>query len=317
MTNAARTWEEFFENVIAPGVPARYALKGHPIVWISLQGGWLSLSTPIQALDSVEASPLRQIRLRVVQSTGGDELEISTNRSELFREFFFLALGIADLIQVEGKDPYLAFADALATWKLLLQAAGRLSPEQEIGLMGELWTLLRLLRESGPGALDSWTGPAGETHDFRKANVELEVKSTRSADRVHVIHGLAQMVPSDLCSLFLLSLQWERAGSASGWDLPGLIAEVSACLGGKPLVRFQQILEDKFHFAPADAGLYTERFRLRTLPRLIKVSEDVPRLTKAMVDASLVGRISNVSYSINVDGFGVEDGTVDFLKVLP
>ncbi|WP_292427839.1 PD-(D/E)XK motif protein [Mesorhizobium sp.] len=61
--------------------------------------------------------------------------------------------------------------------------SGLLSPEEEIGLFGELVFLREALDAGAPaaGMLHSWAGPAGGLQDFQTETVGIEIKSTISA----------------------------------------------------------------------------------------------------------------------------------------
>jgi len=307
--------------MLEPGLPARFTLGTSPPVWLSIRGRSLSLSTPVRKARALPVSPLRQIRIACGREQSATVLEMATDRDDLYREFFFLALSITDRIQARNQEPYQAFSEALDTWKQLLQAAARMSDDQQLGLIGELWTLARLVKRSGPAALDAWTGPRGEPHDFRIGKSELEVKSTRSVTRVHVINGLAQLVASRGCELYLISLQWEPAGAADGRTLPTQIADLRRDLAPSPpaLALFNGLLRERLHYRDEDAPLYDERVRLRTAVRLVHVNTTCPRVTGAMI-ADAIGptaaRISDVTYRINVEGLGVEDGHNLFRKLL-
>ena len=57
----------------------------------------------------------------------------------------------------------------------------------------------------------------GTTFEF--GEIDIEVKSTRTARREHFIHGLKQLEPSMGHELFLLSLRFEAAGYSNGKSL--------------------------------------------------------------------------------------------------
>ena len=315
------TWETFRQEMLEPGLPARFTLGTNPPVWLSIRGRSLSLSTPVSVVRAPPVSPLRQIRIACGREQSTTVLEMATDREDLYREFFFLALSITDRIQGLNQEPYQAFSEALDTWKLLLQAAAKMSDDQQLGLMGELWALKRLVSRLGAAGLDAWTGPRGEPHDFRVEKCELEVKSTRSVTRMHIINGLAQLMASRGCELYLISLQWEPAGAADGRTLPMLIADLRGDLASSPpaLTLFNGLLRERLYYREEDAPLYEERLRLRTAARLVRVNKACPKVTSAMISDAIgepAARISDVTYRINLEGLGVEDGHGLFRKLL-
>src|SRR6478736_1507180 len=175
------TWEHL-DEAVARGVPARIAIHGEPKLEIMIgeHGETLALLIPSLREISLSASRFESIGLDYIQIDGTDYIRFFTAAQALFPEFYVLISEIADMIQVEKKDPLQAIDDRLESWQALLGAVSLLSMEQQLGLMGELWVLRRLIAVRGPEAVDTWTGPLGETHDFRFGDVEVEVKTTRN-----------------------------------------------------------------------------------------------------------------------------------------
>jgi hypothetical protein len=196
-----------------------------------------------------------------------------------------------------------------------------MSEETQAGLFGELWLLERLIGAQGVDALDAWVGPVRQPHDFRLGDVELEVKTTSGAKRIHTINGLGQLQPSLDCSLYIVSLKLANAG-AGGQTLPEAVASIEAGLSSShaALLRFRAALAT-VGYDPLDAALYSRRRRLRDAAVLIPVTDGTPRLTSeamAQIDPRFApDRISGVVYSVDVEGFGFPDGTDAFHAVVP
>src|SRR5262249_11355959 len=150
-----------------------------------------------------------------------------------------------------------------------------------LGLTGELWMLNRLLSSMGPEAVDAWTGPQREPHDFRVRDVEFEVKSTRSVERVHLINGLTQLVPSLDRSLWLVSLQFEPAGLHAGQSLPEMLTEIRAALtvNARALQKFNDLLSRAYGQINLHADYYAERLQLRTPAQLVPIDSRCPVIT--------------------------------------
>src|SRR5205823_6408923 len=98
--------------------------------------------------------------------------------------------------------------------------------ERQIGLIGELLFLERLVSKFGTSTLSSWIGPWGEPHDFRLQSREFEVKTTVSPQRVHIINGAEQLVASSGCSLSLVSVLLGPPGAGSGFSLTDIVARL-------------------------------------------------------------------------------------------
>lgn len=95
---------------------------------------------------------------------------------------------------------------ALEEWRRLLRPAKEMSPEASRGLFGELVVLGWLARRNSQFALDIWTGPSGDCHDFTSANGDLEVKTSSKEGPVVDILSLRQLDVTDGHDLTLIRL---------------------------------------------------------------------------------------------------------------
>src|SRR5215211_7883737 len=246
-------------------------------------------------------------------------VEISTTSPALYPYFYGFAVSVADRVQDDGLDANEAVTECLARWRDLLRQAALLSPERQLGLTGELWLLDRLVTTRGPAAaLEAWTGPSGEAHDFRFDHLEVEVKATIGEHRVHVVSSDTQLIASPHARLYLLSLQYTAAGSGEGLSLGDRIAALRTRLdSGSTRRAFEAALRSGFAVAPEDLPLYTRRLKLRTAPYLVAVDDDFPRIDLSrLVDFIDIARVSDVRYRVNVEGLGFEVGTPAFTDVL-
>jgi hypothetical protein len=125
-------------------------------------------------------------------------------------------------VQLNHTPPLSALEIAVRSWNRLLQKLAGLSEEEELGLIGELWLLERLLTSQGSEAIGFWVGPASENHDFRYGSCEIEVKTTSQADRVHLINSMHQLEASQGHNLFLQSVHVQMAGGQAGFSLCAL-----------------------------------------------------------------------------------------------
>ncbi|MEE8868171.1 MAG: PD-(D/E)XK motif protein [Acidipropionibacterium acidipropionici] len=95
---------------------------------------------------------------------------------------------------------------ALEEWRRLLRPAKELTPEASRGLFGELVVLGWLARRNPQYALDVWTGPSGDCHDFTTVNGDLEVKTSSKEGLVVDISSLRQLDVTDGHELTLIRL---------------------------------------------------------------------------------------------------------------
>src|SRR5262249_21561277 len=284
------SWQSFEANYLG-GPPREVVLPGASKIrlFVASHGSAFGMRVPIKAGWKVPFSPIRSITIREARYGGASTAELCCEPGAGSKEFFYFLLAIADGIQLRGLEFGDAFEEAVIRWRNLLRALPRMQEEEELGLLGELFTLDLLVGRLGPVAVDHWTGPTTDKHDFRVRRSEFEVKTTAGADRIHVINGLGQLEPSRKCELYIISWQLERAGPDSGETLPDRIAAVRRSLKAKPTAvsRFDELLENGTSWRDADAHLYFERWRPRNPARVVPVDLSCPRITSQILSSGL------------------------------
>ena len=315
------TWEEFSLH-LSSAVPVVVRVRGEPPVdlFVDPNGHRIGLRMPVGTDVSPPDLILAVVDIHIATLEDGPHLEVSTELTDLFPYFFSFALSIADGIQFDHVAPELALQRSLRDWRALLEQIAVLSPERELGVRGELWMLERLLPTRGKSALAAWTGPRGEAHDFRFDGFEIEVKTTSSEHRTHLISSDTQLTASPHMRLFLLSLQFTSAGSG-GSTLREAVEGVRQKLTPLGLaLDFDGILASAYHLSPEKLKLYRRRLRLRSHPYLVPIDDSFPRISKTDIlklPYKGTSRLSDVRYRLDVEGLGWEDGDTDFLTVLP
>jgi hypothetical protein len=301
-------------RAIAAGTPQRFAIDGDPNLDILLESGGsaLGLAVPFSEREALPVSTLTALSLTRRLVDAEPRLFIATSQRRLFREFYDLFIEIADCIQLEGLRPIDALQRALGKWRTLLEEVSPLSTEAQIGLIGELWLLARLVAGNSPVALDSWTGPLGEPHDFRTSLAAIEVKASLSRRHVHTVSSLEQLSHEPETRLFVLSLLLEPAGGDGGHSLATAVAALRGLLSPDQtrLDRFDQLLATAIGFNDAMAAHYRLRYKLRSAPRLFEVTEGFPRLTRPMLQTQLGPnslRIVDAEYIVDFEGLDYLD----------
>jgi hypothetical protein len=118
-----------------------------------------------------------------------------------------------DAVVGQHREPWAAVA-ALArswqsAWKPLRQ---EMDKTVQVGLFGELLVLNTLMIPSiGSTAVDQWSGPDYERHDFAGDRLDLEVKTTRKSRAEHEISRFDQLRVRDGCRLLFVSIQVEQS----------------------------------------------------------------------------------------------------------
>jgi hypothetical protein len=301
--------------------PSAHVIDGEPKLLLRLPGAsrGIDLLVPLDG-EPPSLAPLAEIHVDVVEAADERWLRLRTSTPNLFPLFYEFALVVADRAQRDRLNTRDALVEAVAGWRRLLQGAAMLAVERQTGLYGELLLLRRLEPQLGSAALDAWTGPMKQAHDFRLGDVEIEVKTTRSERRVHTINGAHQLEPSPGCRLFVASVQVAAAG-AGGRSLAQLIGELRECFAERGAgERFSRLIEDACSVPPTMEAHYSEQLKLRRRMALIPVNDRLPRISSADVaniSRPEMSRISDVRFRVDVEGLGDLDGSPNFLDVLP
>jgi hypothetical protein len=314
------TWENFRATILVAGEQRSHRVSEQPVIELfgdglgNRMGIWLECGMDEQIPPDLEK--LNFIASRKSKKDGRLVLEIATSRRDLYKQFYHFGTAVAERLVVEKRSPVEALVLELQCFTDLFAEKGILGIERQIGLVGELLFLRLMWGRKGMAAVDAWLGPFGEPHDFRIGKREFEVKATTSTQRTHTINGLEQLVPSDECDLFLVSILLGPAGSDSGITLVELVSELSTALAGakEESERLASALE-ACGFRPADAAHYSRRYVLRRPMAIVRVDKSCPAITRHVVQTalgSLATRVGSLQYEVTVEGLEHEEGTPQF-----
>jgi hypothetical protein len=172
-------------------------------------------------------------------------------------------------------------------WQFLLGRKHLLSPEQQLGLWGELWVMSRATDTDS--LFGAWLGPDQEPVDFFYDSIGLEVKVTRRANVHHVSQTQVDR-PRGEFKTYLLSM-WVGVDSNQGISLAEkvdlLLNRVS-----DPTAFLRRLAQ--VGYSPQDRGEYDTKFLVLEAPRWFR-AEDVPRVRE--IDEG----VSNVRYVVTLD----------------
>lgn len=313
------SWDNFDTNFITPAVAASHRVEGTPDTYFIVKdnGEGIGIRVLLSGLVEQAASPLAEVHTHIRNMKGNYFIEISTSRRDLFKPFYGVMNLIADMVQLEGIPVQQAVPRAIEQLRVLLRPVTKMSEEDEIGLWGELWALREILKKSGPAQVPQWAGSANPIHDFRNGHSELEVKTTRSERRAHIINGLTQMVPSPRCSLYLLSIQLAQRHGEGSMSLPAMVREIRQLLAGEHdwLAQFNARLESK-GWIEDHSALYADSWALRSAPTLFCVDDTFPRISPSVLMPVLgekaFVRIADVHYRVDLTGIAPSNSCRDF-----
>ncbi|MRV76304.1 PD-(D/E)XK motif protein [Duganella sp. FT92W] len=278
---------------------------------ISIQGSETSLSAALDQAGHLHLlipvvhgpvgnppSDLNGLKVRHRSLAIGEVLDLSapSSHEQVFTPF---CAEVIDAVVLQLRDPWKAVAAIVrawqSAWKPMRQAMDKIT---QVGLFGELLVLRSLMIPAlGAVAVDQWSGPDSERHDFVGEHLHIEVKTTRKSRAEHEISRLDQLrVPTGRQLLFV-SLQLDE--SASGDE--SLATQIDAVI---ELLRSDAAALDLFMAKLTNVGWSDElrssgellRFFTRT-EEIFAVDGDFPRLPD---DFELPSGVVSVKYTVNL-----------------
>jgi len=208
-----------------------------------------------------------------------------------------------------------AFLGRIRAWQeFMRKGAVPLSAENEVGLVGELTVLEKMLYigMAPETAIKAWSGPLDGLRDFELGFGAIEVKTTvASAGLVAKIGSLEQLDDTNCKPIFLAAVKY--ALTESGQTLPEKLSAIRAQLESDPIT-FSEF-EDRVlaaGYMPAHSPQYHRRFSLRDLA-ILEIGENFPRLMHGNVTPGVI----SARYEINLEPLLSQDiGLTTALKKL-
>ena len=232
---------------------------------------------PLTALPPT-LPPLENISFTDYFEDGLVWFELSAPAAGNPTDVYAVLCGILDRIQLEHQQFGDAVIGVLASLRHMLVAGERLTRDQQVGLIGELLTLVSAVAWTGETtAVSAWRGQAREEHDFGFSEVDVEVKTTTSESRRHLISGVGQLMPTGGRPLYLLSIQLTAAGAQPGLTLP-LLVEQARQVNAISLALIDRAL-GAAGYKDEDAASYSAAWVPRTEPRFFIVDDAFPAIT--------------------------------------
>jgi hypothetical protein len=191
------------------------------------------------------------------------------------------------------------FLGRIRAWQeFMRKGAMALSPEAELGLVGELAALDAIIKEGVAAsiAIEGWLGPLDGIQDFHLGLGALEIKASISpAGFPAKIGSLEQLDDRARQPLFVVGAKFRQIDS--GRNLPTFIADLLASLGEDH--ESQRLFGERLLAAgyfTQHADRYPRRFVLSEI-RVVEVIEGFPRL----IQGSIPTGILSVRYEIDLD----------------
>jgi len=216
---------------------------------------------------------------------------------------------IVEAVACQLRDPWKAVAAIVRAWQSAWKPARQaMDKSVQIGLFGELLVLRSLMIPIlGPAAVDQWSGPEAERHDFVGNQLHIEVKTTRKSRPEHEISRLDQLCTPAGCQLLFVSVQLEE--SVGGNE--SLANQVDAIVD---LLRRDAAALDLFMTKIANLGWSEEvrnsgellRFFVRSAD-VYSVDDDFPRFPDSFAPPRGVVSLKYTIDLANLPSLGVEE----------
>lgn len=204
-----------------------------------------------------------------------------------------------------NRDVIEAFLERVREWQAFMARTHRpLSPDAQIGLLGELW-ILRLLADTslGVGALDCWQGPLRAAQDFHVRGGAIEVKSTvRTGSFLARINSIEQLDGSR-DPILLCGLRFEE--NTDGSSLVDFVSELRERFERAGVQRSFEALLMVMGYLDEHAPLYGRTLILKDA-RGFRAEGHMPRLTRADLPIA----IRSAAYVLDLDALEVPSITL-------
>ena len=242
----------------------------------------------------------------------------ASGSAELFAAMACDVVGALDDAVAAGSDERKLMRDFIGrvgAWQEFMRKGMQaLSPEAEIGLIGELMLLRAIIDAGVPAALaiESWVGPLDGIQDFELGTGALEVKTTLSATGFPAkIGSLEQLDDSTRQPLFVAGARLRQIDS--GQNLPKIVEAMRLAIKGDG--EAERLLVERLlaaGYIDSHSDRYPRRFE-EAGTRIVEVTGNFPRMTSGSVPAGIV----RAMYEIDLDkASGDNVGTEGALKKL-
>jgi hypothetical protein len=202
--------------------------------------GDLHMLVPVPAgAPPLEVTDLTGLRVRRRVVAGQEHIDLVATPAH--EHVFTPVCGeVLEAVHVRRRAPAAAVTSILRAWQAAWRPArAAMDKSTQVGLFGELFILWRLMLPAiGPIAVDQWSGPDYERHDFVGQRLHLEVKTTRKGRPEHEISRLDQLrVPAGRTLLVASVLLEESA--AGELTVANLVDRIVDAVRAEPGVAYR------------------------------------------------------------------------------
>ncbi len=205
------------------------------------------------------------------------------------------------LLVKDSRDVLNIISNRINYWKKLFgkYSGGKLTPQQQRGLYGELYFIKKLFENNIPynRIIEAWQAPTGSNQDFYFDRNAVEIKTSKSNNPTLKISNEYQLDIAGLDNLYIVLFKVNEYPDSNN-TLLKIIVDIRAYLNNYSdlLNAFNQKLEslgitseieEEYNITSVD--IINEKY--------YKVENNFPRIIQGMVDEA----ISNISYEVNLN----------------
>jgi len=230
---------------------------------------------------------------RVAFNHGGQRWEqaaaiLECTAPDLIDTFLVLVADIARRLPTEtGDTTWSKVVDLVEEWQVLLGRRNGLTPEQQLGLWGELWMISTAV--DADALVAAWRGPDKEAVDFFLDGIGLELKASRRA-YVHHVSQRQVIQPVGMHAAYFLSM-WIGIEPVRGISLAELVDRLLLKVSDAPALLKRLALVG---YSLGDREQYGSRFVTLEDPKWFRAA-DIPRIRAAD------NGISDIRYVVTLD----------------
>ena len=216
-------------------------------------------------------------------------IRTQSSRRDVFVPF------ISELICKDLSSPIEALNETLQEWREFWSGKrARLSKQEQVGLLGELIVLTKLLQHSDPKIVKTWGGPLEWLHDFQSESLDLEVKTTtKQPDSVYIskISQVAPMEGSKQLNLIVVGLE-----EGDKINLPNTIEIIRSQISDSLEVNhFNKVLRSA-GYREEDEHNYQKSYSI-TFTKYHQITDESPVL-KPSILGDLPKTVENIKYNL-------------------
>jgi hypothetical protein len=189
----------------------------------------------------------------------------------LLETFLVLVIALSERLSLHaGETSWPMVLGYVEEWQTLLARRQVMTPEQQLGLWGELWLMSKATDPDRLAA--AWRGPEGDATDFFLDGIGVELKTSRRPHLHHVSQTQAGDPLGEREAVFLSI--WAEVDPVSGSSLPELVNALLSLVSdrGQFLKQLASV-----GYVPMDHVHYTTRYLPLDTPLWFS-AQDVPRI---------------------------------------